>query len=55
MTIKEIADLCGVDERTALRWVRKVIDSDFLNDKMSLRNSVKEKLEIGVPAKTLTS
>ena len=46
MTIKEIAKLCGVDETTVLRWIRK---DNFLNCKMQLRNSIKEKLNRGSP------
>ena len=60
MTIKEIAELCGVNETTVLRWIRR---EDFLNCKMQLRNSnedflnlnfglrnrIREKLENGSP------
>jgi hypothetical protein len=53
MTIKAIADLCGVDERTVLRWAHKDnFHSDKMspaNGKMSLRNSILEKLEHGSP------
>ena len=31
MTIKEIAELCGIDRTTALRWVRKVADDPVQN------------------------
>jgi transposase len=39
MTIKEIAELCGVDSRTIYRWAEK---AESLNDKMSLRNKIGE-------------
>ena len=46
MTIKEIADLCGVDETTIARWIR---GERFLNCKMQLRNGIMEKLDRGSP------
>jgi hypothetical protein len=39
MTVKEIAELCGVDARTIYRWAEK---AESLNDKMSLRNKTGE-------------
>ena len=41
MTIKGIAELCGVDDTTVLRWIRK---EDFLNCKMQLRNGINDNI-----------
>ena len=31
MTIKEIAELCGVEGRTVLNWIHKIIDNPGKN------------------------
>ena len=49
MTIKEIAVAVGKTERSVRNWVQKVLTekisvrNEFLNGKMSLVNSIKEK------------
>ena len=48
MTIKEIAELCGVDERTARNWCH---GKRFLKENFSLRNIIVKKLEKGSPEK----
>jgi predicted transcriptional regulator len=64
MTIKEIADLCGVDERTVLRWAHRLekIDPNNLTQSaekisaarfLQIVKDIKEKLENaghGIPA-----
>jgi transcriptional regulator with XRE-family HTH domain len=50
MTIKEIAELCGVDRHTVERWAHKLTDGEgFLNHKMLLRNSIRDRLNQGSP------
>jgi hypothetical protein len=47
MTIKEIAELCGVKEDHTIRnWINS---EDFLKVNFTLRNGIKEKLEQGSP------
>jgi predicted transcriptional regulator len=46
MTIKEIAELCGVEDRTVRYWIS---GEDFLKENFSLRNAIQEKLEQGSP------
>jgi hypothetical protein len=46
MTIKEIAELCGVEVHTIRNWINK---DDFLKENFTLRNHIKEKLESGSP------
>ncbi len=46
MTIKEIAELCGVDKVTVYRWVE---NQNFLSCKMQLRNTILEKIKKGSP------
>jgi uncharacterized protein YjcR len=46
MTIKEIAELCGVKENTVRGWIH---DDNFLKSNFDLRNQIKEKLESGSP------
>lgn len=46
MTVKEIADLCGVKRRTVELWIGK---DDFLSENISLRKSIRDKLEQGSP------
>jgi hypothetical protein len=47
MTIKEIAELCGVKgDHTIRNWINKEV---FLSENFTLRNAVKEKLEQGSP------
>ena len=47
MTIREIAELCGVKVTDTIRnWINR---EDFLNCKMQLRNQIKEKLAQGSP------
>ena len=46
MTIKEIAELCGVDKSTVHRWLEH---ERFLSCEMQLRNSIKEKISNGSP------
>jgi hypothetical protein len=47
MTIKEIAELCGVKETDTVRnWINR---EDFLNRNFRLRNQIKEKLDQGSP------
>ena len=46
MTIKEIAELCGVDERTVRNWCH---GKRFLKENFSLRNLIVKKLEKGSP------
>lgn len=48
MTIKEIAELCGVDKTTVYRWVEK---DDFLSCEMQLRKSIIKKIKKGSPEK----
>ena len=48
MTIKEIAELCGVDERTIRNWCH---GKRFLKENFSLRNIIVKKLEKGSPEK----
>ena len=48
MTIKEIAELCGVDKTTVYRWVEK---DDFLSCEMQLRKSIIKKNKKGSPEK----
>jgi transcriptional regulator with XRE-family HTH domain len=48
MTIREIAELCGVRRRTVELWAGK---EDFLSENFSLRNRILEKLEQGSPEK----
>jgi hypothetical protein len=56
MTVKEIAELCGVDERTVLRWAHKAAEkaspaADILSaetispEERRIAQSIKEKLE----------
>jgi len=42
MTVKDIAELCGVEAKTVYRWTEK---AESLNDKMSLR----KKIDAGSP------
>jgi hypothetical protein len=57
MTVKEIAEAVGKDERSVRRWVQKVLTdktsvrNDVLNDKMQLRTSIAEKAEHSSPEK----
>jgi hypothetical protein len=46
MTIKEIAELCGVEVHTVRNWINK---DNFLRENFTLRNKIKEKLEGGSP------
>jgi DNA-binding transcriptional MerR regulator len=46
MTIKEIAELCGVEVHTVRNWINK---DDFLRENFTLRNNIKKKLEDGSP------
>jgi DNA-binding transcriptional MerR regulator len=46
MTIKEIAELCGVEDRTVRYWIN---NEKFLKVNFSLRNRIKKKLEGGSP------
>ncbi len=46
MTIKEIAELCGVEERTVRNWCH---GKRFLRENFSLRNVIVKKLEKGSP------
>jgi hypothetical protein len=46
MTIKEIAELCGVEVHTVRNWINK---DNFLKENFTLRNKIKEKLEGGSP------
>ncbi|MDR1176026.1 MAG: hypothetical protein LBK83_11230 [Treponema sp.] len=46
MTIKEIAELCGVEVHTIRNWINK---DDFLKENFTLRNHIREKLESGSP------
>jgi len=48
MTIKEIAELCGVYKTTVQRWI---LNDKFLRCNLHLRNKIKEKLENGSPEK----
>ncbi|WP_444818594.1 helix-turn-helix domain-containing protein [Treponema denticola] len=48
MTIKEIAELCGVEERTVRNWCH---GKRFLRENFSLRNVIVKKLEKGSPEK----
>lgn len=48
MTIKEIAELCGVEERTVRSWCH---GKRFLRENFSLRNIIVKKLEKGSPEK----
>ena len=48
MTIKEIAELCGVEERTVRNWCH---GKRFLRENFSLRNIIVKKLEKGSPEK----
>ena len=46
MTVKEIAELCGVDKTTVYRWVEH---DNFLSCKMQLRKSILEQIQNGSP------
>jgi len=46
MTVKEIAELCGVEDRTVRNWCH---GDRFLKEKFSLRNAIVEKLSSGSP------
>jgi hypothetical protein len=46
MTVKEIAELCGVEVHTIRNWINK---ASFLKVNFTLRNAIKEKLEGGSP------
>jgi DNA-binding MurR/RpiR family transcriptional regulator len=46
VTIREIADLCGVDASTIRKWINR---EDFLKGNFPLRNAILEKLEHGSP------
>jgi DNA-binding transcriptional MerR regulator len=42
MTIKEIAELCGVEPHTIRNWANR---EDFLRENFTLRNSVLEEID----------
>lgn len=46
MTVKEIAELCGVEDRTVRNWCH---GERFLKENFSLRNAIVEKLSNGSP------
>ena len=46
MTVKEIAELCGVEDRTVRNWCH---GGGFLKENFSLRNAIVEKLSNGSP------
>jgi len=46
MTVKEIAELCGVEPRTVRYWINA---EDFLRENFSLRNRIEEKSDRGSP------
>lgn len=46
MTVKEIAELCGVEDRTVRNWCH---GERFLKENFSLRNAIVEKLSDGSP------
>ena len=46
MTVKEIAELCGVEDRTVRNWCH---GERFLKENFSLRNAIVEKLSSGSP------
>ena len=46
MTVKEIAELCGIEDRTVRNWCH---GERFVKDNFSLRNAIVEKLSNGSP------